>query len=125
MRGCPPLVYVIGVDALMERAVHADLPDADIRRRRTLRAGVVRRRGPRPDLVVLDVTAADADAELAAIWSAWGEQVVIVGVDRHQPYARIWRQPNLARVAEIGPGFFAAHLPNGVAAAAAATATFD
>ena len=118
MRGCPPLVYVIGADALMERAVQADLPDTRILRRRPLRAGVVHRRGPRPDLVVLDVTVTDADAELAAIWSAWGREVVVIGVDRHQPYAHIWRHPNLARVVEIGPGFFAAHLPNGVGSAA-------
>jgi hypothetical protein len=121
MSGSPPLlVYAIGLEPLLARALYADLPHATIRRKRPLRSGVTfHRRGPRPTLVVLDVAATLVVAELAAAWSAWGDDVLIVGVDRRGPLACIWRRPDEAEFVEIGPGFLARFLsaPTGVVAA--------
>lgn len=96
----------------MACAIYADLTHAVVRRRRPLRVGAVRRRrGRRPDLVLLDLSATNVAAELAFAWTVWGERVVVAGVDRRHPYARIWSRPELAEVVELGPGFLAPFLP--------------
>ncbi|MFN8556265.1 MAG: hypothetical protein U0531_02580 [Dehalococcoidia bacterium] len=102
----PALVYLIGVDMVLARALRADLAGATIRRLRRLPAGHRwRARGPRPDLVVLDLDTTALIAELTAIWNAWGDDMVIVGVHRDQPMASIWFGPGRVEYAEIVPGF--------------------
>lgn len=109
--GADPVLYAIGLDTLMIRALRADFPRGALHPREPLRPGQVERRGPRPDAVVLDVAACRFDEEVAAIRRAWGMSVVVVGVDRRQPYARVWRHPRLAEVVELAPGFLRPFLP--------------
>lgn len=110
--GTRPLVYTIGLEPLTARAVYADLKDATIRRRRPLKHGeTTRRAGRRPDLVVLDVTTTRVVAELAAARAAWGDRLVIVGIGRRQPYARVWQRPDDPELVEVGPGFLKPYLP--------------
>lgn len=107
-----PLVYAIGLDGLIACAVEADLPDAAIQWLRPLSgAAVPRRVGPRPDLLLLDLSSTYITTELAAARAAWGERLVIVGLDRQQPYARVWQRPEVALLVEIGPGFLDPFLP--------------
>lgn len=116
-----PLVYTIGLEPLIARALYADLTPAVIRRRRPLRpGGRGRPAGRSPHLVLLDLNVTSVLAELAAAWAAWGEDVVIVGVGRRQPYARVWRGPDCADLVEIGPGFLAPYLAGTPELAAAA-----
>ena len=105
-----PLVYAIGLESLLARAVYADLAGAVIRRLGPLEAGAPRcRQGQKPDLVLLDLSTADVDVELAAVRDAWGEAVVVVGVSRSQPLARIWG-PDGVELVELGPGFLSPFL---------------
>jgi hypothetical protein len=107
-----PLVYAIGLDSLMARAVHADLPGAVILRRRALSAHGPQVRGSRqPDLILLDLTQADPEALLAAARLAWGANVPIVGLHRDEPQAYIWKDQGVATLVEIGPGFLCPFLP--------------
>jgi len=103
--------YLIGLDALMRHLVAADLPRARIHRLRRLRGGAQVRRGPRPDLVVIDLTATDAAAEREAVVRAWGTGVVIVGLDRRSPMARVWRPGRPPELVELAPGLFPSLLP--------------
>lgn len=112
-----PVLYAIGLDPLMVRALRADFPAGTLYEREPLRAGQVERRGPRPDAVVVDAAGCRFGSEVEAIRRAWGPEVVVVGVDRRQPYARIWRHPLLAEVVELAPGFLAPFLSNGQRAA--------
>lgn len=101
-----PLIYTIGLDALVARAIYADMANADIRRRRPLGGtGPRGRLGRRPDVLLLDLCLAGLEAELAAARAAWGQCVLIVGVDRCWPLARVWQGQTLATVVEMGPGF--------------------
>ncbi len=106
-----PCVYLIGLDAPTARAVYLDLAHATIRRLETLGKHGSRRYGRRPDMVLLDVTSTNVAAEVAAVRATWGERVVIVGVLRHQPVARVWREAATTETVEIGPGFLAPFLP--------------
>jgi hypothetical protein len=103
------LIYVIGLDTLLTKAIRADLPNATIRWLRPLRPHG-RRRGKRPDLLLIDISVTDPYHEVRAAWSFWDKSVVAVGVDRHQPFARVWRHEHLARIVEIGPGFLTPYL---------------
>ena len=106
------LVYTIGLEPLVARALRADLAGAVFRARRPLRPGVTHRDGrKRPDLVLIDTSATSVLAELAAAWAAWGERVTIVGIGRCQPFARVWHHPEITDVVEVGPGFLAPFLP--------------
>lgn len=104
------LIYLIGLDPLLSRALRADLHGCILQRRGSLHAGQTRRRGPRPDLVLLDITTTDVAAELAAVWSTWDAEVVVVGLERAHPFARVWYHPRPARVIEVMPGFLAPYL---------------
>src|SRR5207248_5075675 len=100
------IVYAIGLDSLTARALYADLSGAAIQRRRPLRVnGPHARLGPRPDLILVDLTRADGKTELEAARKAWGEDVLIVGLGREAPFARVWRRPSVALMVEISPGF--------------------
>lgn len=108
-RQLQPRVYVIGLDSLTERAIRADLPGAQIRRLRPVREGATRRRGPPPHVVVLDLTRTHALRERALVSRIWGEQVVVVGLSRRDPMARVWQASTT--VVELGPGFLTPFLP--------------
>lgn len=114
-----PLIYLVGVDPLMARAVASDLARAVLRRRRPVPAHGVRcRRGLQPDLLLVDISVTRVQEELMAAWAAWGDRLVIVGVGRHEPYAYIWRRPGAAERVEVGPGFLTPLLPEDGCAAA-------
>lgn len=110
--GTARLIYLIGLDPLLSRAVRADLSGCVLRRRDCLQAGQTRRRGPRPDLVLLDISTTDAAAELTAVWSSWDAGVVVIGFERTQPFARVWYHPRFAQVIEVVPGFLEPYLLN-------------
>jgi hypothetical protein len=43
--------------------------------------------------------------ELKAARAAWGKNLLIVGIARSDPYARVWAGASGAKVVEIRPGF--------------------
>lgn len=96
-----PLIYAMGLDSLTARALYADLPGASIQRRRPGSHG---RGSRRPDLILMDLPEADPEAEMAAAGMAWGKDVLIVGLSRNAPLARIWSH-GIATLVEIGPDF--------------------
>jgi hypothetical protein len=104
-----PRVYFIGLDSLTERAIRAGQPGAQFRRLRPVREATTRRRGPAPHVVVLDLTRTHALRERALVKRSWGEQVVIVGLSRRDPMARVWRESTT--LVELGPGFLTPFLP--------------
>ena len=108
--GTALLVYDFGLEPLLARPVYADLPGAQIRRLR-LSDHEVLRQARRPDLTLLSLPAVGLEAALSAIRAAWDERVLIVGVDRHEPFARIWRYRHLVLLVEVGPGFLYPYLP--------------
>ncbi len=106
MLAASPLIYTVGLDPLTARAVRSDLAGAVIRRQRPVTAGGPHSRGgSRPDLLLIDLSHVDVQAELAAARAPWGEDIVVVGLERNAPLVRVWRGRNLAATAEIGPGF--------------------
>lgn len=111
--GVRPVLFAIGLDTLMLRALRADFPRGALRPRQPLRPGQSARRGPPPDAVVLDAAACRFEQEVEAIRRAWGPAVIVVGMDRRQPYARVWRHPRLAEVVELAPGFLTPFLAGG------------
>jgi hypothetical protein len=107
-----PLVYAIGLDSLMARALYADLRGAAIRRRAALKAGAPRgRRGHPPDLILLDLGHADGKDLLATARQTWGTDVLIVGLRRDEPQAYVWKGQCVVTLVEIGPGFLSPYLP--------------
>ncbi len=106
MQSAAALVYTVGLDPLVARAMYSDLPGAVIHRRRPLHdSGSHSRLGRPPDLLLIGLCTADLQAELAAARAAWGERVLIVGVGSRTPIARVWRGRTTVELAEIGPGF--------------------
>jgi hypothetical protein len=101
-----PLVYAVGLDPLMARAIHADLAWCQIRSRPSLiMAGAGDSGCRRPDVLLIDLGGVESERELAAATRAWGENLLVVGLDRASPFARVWQRPHLAEVIEVGPGF--------------------
>lgn len=98
------LVYTVGLDTPLRRALQADLPGARFVRLRPVDAVRGRQRRRRPHLLLLDA-ATNVAAEVAAARAAWGDTVVIVALDRRRPVARVWCRPNTVTVVEPGPGF--------------------
>jgi hypothetical protein len=106
-----PVIYAIGIEPLTARALYADLPGGVVRRLRPLRVdGRLGRHGKPPDLLLLDPGLTRLAAELDAARAAWGDRVVIVGVDRRSPIARVWRRWRSVEQVEIGPGFLSSLL---------------
>jgi hypothetical protein len=115
MQPNPPLVYAIGLEPITAAALYADLrrnlPDVVIRRRRSLRCSSSRRpRTLAPDLVLLDLNLPGLSAEIAAAQTAWGDQLVIVGIGRNQPFTLIWSGAGRPERVECGPGFLRPYL---------------
>jgi hypothetical protein len=107
-----PLVYVLGLDAGTRRAVQADVPQARVRRLRSVRAWAGCRPGAAPDLVVLDLGRAAAVAEREAIRRRWGSQVPMIDIDPSRPIAHVWRGQMPPESIELGPGCLTALLPH-------------
>ena len=106
------LVYTVGLDRLTADAIAADLPQARVEALPPLIAPVVpRRTGPRPDAVVLGHRVHRVELERASVWITWGEQVVVVVIDPHTPFADVWRGPAVHSRVELGPGFLIPFLP--------------
>jgi hypothetical protein len=100
-----PLIYVIGVDRDLTRALRADHPDCVVRPRCILRRGQARRRGARPRLVLVGSSWVCLEMEMDVVWASWGSDVVVISVDGGLPYARAWQHARLTQVLEIGPKF--------------------
>ena len=105
------LVYTIDLDPLMARAIAADLPGARIGSFPSLRAAIDRGAAHRPDVVLLYLFRSDASTAVASIRAAWGDQVVLVGLDRRAPCAHVWCMARAAETVELGPDFLARFLP--------------
>src|SRR5689334_4138833 len=89
-----PIAYAVGLEPLIARALYADLradlPSVVIRRRQSLQCDPAQRpHTPAPDLVLLDLNLPDLSAEVQAVRTAWGDQVVIVGIGRTQPFTLV------------------------------------
>src|SRR5690348_2330085 len=106
MDSTQPLVYVIGLEQQTARAIHADMPRACIRRRRLLSDSTKRRRrGIKPHLLLLDLNLDSLSSELDAARTAWGQEIVAVGIGRRHPFACVWPGSEEVELVEIGPGF--------------------
>jgi hypothetical protein len=53
----------------------------------------------------MDIARADPQAELEAAWAVWGKGVLIVGLSRDLPFARVWQRESIGMMVEVGPGF--------------------
>jgi hypothetical protein len=99
------LIYVIGVEPHLTRALRADYPDCVVQHRAVLRRGQCRRHGARPSLVLVGSSWVCLELEMDVIWASWGTDVMVVSVDGGIPFARAWQHARLRRIVEIGPGF--------------------
>jgi hypothetical protein len=104
------LIYVIGIDRDLTRALRADHPDYVVRPRCILRRGQARRRGARPRLVLVGSSWVCLEMEMDVVWASWGSDVVVISVDGGLPYARAWQHSRLTQVLEIGPRFLSPFL---------------
>ena len=105
------LVYLIGLDPLMTAAINADLPGTRVASFPSLRAALSRHAVARPDLVLLYLSRSAAPATVARLRAAWGDQVVVVGLDRRTPRAQVWAAAGPAVMVELGPDFLEPFLP--------------
>lgn len=98
-------IYAIGLDPLLYRAIRSDHPGCEMRRQRALRPRQLRRRGPRPSLVLIGTSGAGVSTERQVIWLSWGSDVPVVGFELRSTQARVWCHPEVAQLIDIGPGF--------------------
>jgi len=99
------LIYVIGIDPNLTRALRADHPECVVRPRCILRRGQARRRGARPHVVLVGSSWVCLEMEMDVVWASWGSDVIVISVDGGLPYARAWQHARLTQIVEIGPKF--------------------
>lgn len=99
------LVYAVGADPLLVRAIAAELSHASVSRFRGLTTPLPASTAHPPDLVVIGPDVSRPDLEREAVRHWWGGRPLVVEAVPGRPLALVWLGTETVRLVEMAPGF--------------------